>query len=273
MRKGVVVASLISGSGVFAMLLYAESYMMEPSAQIDSVSRDYAVSGFTGVSTAGPQDIEIVTGDEFSVRAEGIERELDQLEVLVEDGVLVVRARRDRENNWNWSWDSDTTFYVTAPAISSVALAGAGNLLLDKAEGERFSASISGPGDIDIGSITVDQANITINGSGDFTARGTANHSIVSITGEGDISANALTSTTATITVVGSGDAEMVVSEDADINLVGSGDVTIAGSATCRVSRAGSGDVSCGIIAGTEPPVLAEEEAGVAEEEALEEES
>src|SRR5688572_19855262 len=52
---------------------------------------DYEVATFERISTAGPQDVEVTFGETHSVRAEGA---VARLEVVVEDGELIIRPRR-----------------------------------------------------------------------------------------------------------------------------------------------------------------------------------
>ena len=117
--------------------------------------------------------------------------------------------------------------------------------LLDRIEGESFSGTIAGPGELSIATMTVDEADFRIGGSGNVTAAGTAREASVSIGGSGEVRAGGLMAQTAEVSIGGSGDVALTVQEDADISIAGSGDVDISGPARCSVSRMGSGEVRC----------------------------
>lgn len=208
--------------------------------------RSYQLSGFDAVGSGGSQEVIVTVGGAHSVRAEGPTEALDRLEIKVEDGTLKIGNKKS--SNWNVGWNRDrpkTIVYVTLPAIRSVAVAGSGDMRVDRVQGDSFQSSIAGSGDIEIGQVQVAQAKFSVAGSGNIKAAGTAQTSSVSIAGSGDVDLGGLQVRTASASVAGSGDIRIHASDTADISIVGSGDVEVGGSAKCNVSRRGSGEVRC----------------------------
>lgn len=209
--------------------------------------RSFDVGTFDGVALAGSHDVVVTVGGAPSVRAEGDAGIIERLDIRVQDGKLRIGTKKG--TNWSASFlrnRAPVTIHVTAPSLSFAAVAGSGDMKIDKVEGDSFSGSIAGSGDMEIGSIAVGSADFSVAGSGDIKAAGTAGTAKVSIAGSGDVDLGAVESRTADVSVVGSGDVRTKAMESADVSIMGSGNVTVAGTAKCTVSKRGSGDVRCG---------------------------
>ena len=209
--------------------------------------RGYEVSDFDEVTAIGPNHVLVSVGPARSVRAEGPQEMLDFMKITVEDGELKILPRKEHRREWDWEWPDTgpATFYVTLPELDAVALVGSGNITVDRASGEAFSAVIAGSGTLDLAAVTVDEANFSIAGSGGLKARGTAQRAHFSIAGSGKVEARGMTSRTASVSIAGSGDADLSASDDVQISVVGSGRVEIAGGARCIVSHFGGGKALC----------------------------
>lgn len=206
---------------------------------------NYQVAQFDEISTVGPQDVVITYGETASVRSEGSPEALSLLEAVVEDGQLIIRPK-DRFNGWAWGRLDDATFHVTVPRLDAVAVAGSGNVRVDRIAGDNFEGSIAGPGELSIGVMAVKEADFRIGGSGNVAvADGVADETRVSIGGSGEVRAGGLRSGTASVSIGGSGDVALTVQDEADVSIAGSGDVNISGPGRCSVTRMGGGDVRC----------------------------
>lgn len=218
-------------------------------------NRSYDVGAFEAVSMVGPHRVVISVGPAYSVRADGSQKTLDDTEVVVEGGRLRIhpidddrwkRGGSERESRDRWAHYEPATFHVTLPRISAAALAGGGDMSIDRVDGDHFAGSVAGTGQMDIAALRVDEARFSIAGSGDLVARGSARRSRVSIAGSGNLRAREVRSDEASVSIAGSGNAALTVEDSARISVVGSGDVDIAGPARCSVSRMGGGRVHCG---------------------------
>lgn len=238
------VAMGLMGAGGAALVLNDDVGPRDSPAEAPAQNKTYALADFDGVSIAGPQDVDIVFGEDFSVSASGSAEALRQLEAVVEDGTLVIRPR---EGQFFGNWDDldDVTFTVTMPAVNRIDLAGSGDVTVDRVTADGFAGLIGGPGTMVIDRIETGEATFTVNGSGDLDASGTVGHVTVTIDGSGAVHAQGLTSTRATIAINGSGEVELTAVDQADVSITGSGDVDISGPAICSVTRTGGGDVRC----------------------------
>jgi hypothetical protein len=247
LRKREIAFALAMGglaAGGAALVLEAEDSSPAPLVAMEDRAT-FDVAPFEEISTIGPQDVVIVTGDSYSVRSEGSPRAIAQLEAVVEDDRLVIRPRGDFARGFDWSSLSGATFYVTTPRLDAISLAGSGSVRIDKVEGGSFTGSIAGPGELAIATLDVDEVDFRIGGSGNVSAAGTAREALVSIGGSGAVRAGGLLSQTASVSIGGSGDVALTVEEEAQVSIAGSGDVDISGPGRCSVSRMGSGTVRC----------------------------
>jgi len=210
-------------------------------------TRSFAVGGFEKIDLAGSPDVTVQVGGAPSVRAEGSKDALDRLEIKVENGTLRI-GRRHEEGGWSFGWHHDgrVRIVVTTPSLSGAAIAGSGDIRVDKVAGARFDGSVAGSGDLAIDHMEVGEAHFSIAGSGDVSAAGKAGNASFETAGSGDIRAGGLETQTASISIVGSGDAQARATQSADIRIMGSGDVHVAGTTNCTIHKAGSGDARCG---------------------------
>jgi hypothetical protein len=206
--------------------------------------KTYQVEEFDQISTTGPQDVVIVYGDEISVRSEGSPQALAQLEAVVEDGRLTI-GPRDGFNWGNWGMLQSGKFYVTVPRLKGIAVAGSGDVKIDRVEGDSFEGKVGGSGKIDIGELKVDEADFTVNGSGSLSVVGTAREARFTVAGSGGAHAGGLRSKEASVSIFGSGNVALTVDEEAQISITGSGNADITGPGHCSVTRVGSGQARC----------------------------
>ncbi|MDB5694402.1 MAG: hypothetical protein JWO81_3465 [Alphaproteobacteria bacterium] len=214
-----------------------------------NVRRDFQVGAFQKVSLAGSHDVVVTVGGAPSVRAEGAQAEIDRLDIKVVNGELTIGTKRDQ--GWSWHFGGGgrhhrVTIYVSAPSLTAAAIAGSGDMKIDKVTGNDFNASIGGSGDMHLASLEVGEARFSIAGSGDINAAGKAQKATISVAGSGDVVAGGFEIGDATVSVLGSGDITARATQTADVSVMGSGDVTLAGTAKCAIHKMGSGDVRCG---------------------------
>lgn len=246
LRKREIVFAVAAGvvaAGGAALILEGDGDGPERRVNANEPSEmTYQLADFERISTTGPQDLEIEFGESFSVRAEGA---VSRLEVVVEDGELVIRPRDGI--GFDWPGFDSTTIHVTMPRLTRVSLTGSGDVSIDQIKGDRFSGLIQGwAGSMLIDGLEVEEADFTINGPGEIVAAGTARATRMTINGPGEIQAGELRSQTAVIGVNGPGDVELAVDQEADVSVQGPGEVDIDGPARCSISTSGPGSVSCG---------------------------
>jgi len=207
-------------------------------------SRTFAVADFTALSLRSSDDVDVRVGTGFSVRAEGPRAELDKLKI--ERVGATLRIGRKDGNGFSWGSTDAVKVFVTMPRVAAAAIAGSGDMTIDRVEGQRFDGDTAGSGNLDVALLGVREAKLSIAGSGDMTLKGTADRLTVSIAGSGDIDASGVKANGASVSVMGSGGVRANVTGAATVSVVGSGDVDLGTGAKCAISKIGSGEVKCG---------------------------
>lgn len=207
-------------------------------------SRSYQLAAFDKIEVAGPYEVKLTTGGKPGASATGGERLLDETEVTVKDGTLVIRPRKKGGVHWGWS-QGKAVFTVTTAMLHGAAIAGSGGIEVDKVDGD-FHGEVAGSGGIRVAAVNGGAVTMEIAGSGGIEAAGKAESVKIDIAGSGDVKAAGLAARTADIGIAGSGNVAANASDSADISIMGSGDVELTGGAKCKVSKAGSGNVRCG---------------------------
>ncbi|MGK6352132.1 head GIN domain-containing protein [Parapedobacter sp. DT-150] len=195
------------------------------------------VSGFHALANSGSIHVEVAFGSSESVRLEGDEAAIREIETIVKDGTLKIGFKKDA---WRQNFGK-VTAYVTAKRLDAVAQSGSGHITISgTVSGKELSASVSGSGRISF-SAAVDAVNAAISGSGHIVANGKASESNVSLSGSGRFEGAELNSQTANLNVSGSGNISIHVTEQLDAAISGSGNINYSGEAHTNVRTSGSG--------------------------------
>jgi hypothetical protein len=209
------------------------------------VDRNYQVGSFDRIALAGAYNTTVRTGSAPSVHARGNQKAIDNLEVEVKDGILVIRHKQ----RMGFSWGSNrgtVTLDVTVPNLRGAELAGSGDINIDKVAGDSFDGAIAGSGNLKLASVEVGKLKLSIAGSGNASASsGRAKSAEYEIAGSGGIDAKGVAAETAAVSIAGSGDVAGQASATASVDIMGSGNVEMTGGAKCSVSKAGSGSARC----------------------------
>lgn len=232
-----VAALALSGCN---MSVNAEDRRLEDGKSIGATA---ATTGeFTKIEAVGPDNIVFVTGNSFSIKAEGDADMVKKLRYAMDNGTIII----GREKGKWWGTDSKSvTVTVTAPTLGKASLAGSGNFTADRMSGDEVSVELAGSGNAKVGAVAAKSFASEIAGSGDVSVAGKAERAEYSVAGSGNVDAAGLVATDAEVSIAGSGDVTLNASGKVDASIAGSGNVSVTGGAKCSSSSMGSGKVSC----------------------------
>lgn len=197
---------------------------------------------FTAIEGVGPDNIVFVTGDTFTIRAEGDAEQIKKLRYAMDNGTIII----GREKGQWWGKDSKgITITVTAPTLAAASLAGSGDFTADKMAGDKVSVELAGSGSAKIGDVTGKNFKGEIAGSGSVSVAGKVESAGFDVAGSGNVDAVNLSSVNADVDIAGSGDVRLTASGAVKVDIAGSGNVSVSGGAKCTQSIMGSGKVNC----------------------------
>ena len=205
-------------------------------------SQAVTTASFSKVNTVGPDNVVFVTGDAFSIKADGDAEVMKKLRYSVKDGVIIIGRTK---GDWLSSDGNGVTVTITAPALTEAALAGSGSFTADEMTGDDLNLAIAGSGDASIGTIAGKKLEGKIAGSGDVVLSGKVDEADFAVLGSGSIDAQKLTATDADISIAGSGDVSLNATGKVDAKVAGSGSITVSGGAKCESKSMGSGSIDC----------------------------
>ena len=113
-----------------------------------TVSRNYQVGNFEKIEVAGPYEVQVRTGANPSVSANGPQKLLEKTTVEVKDGKLIIRPEHKRSwfNFGGWSTHGKATLMVTVPQLTAATIAGSGGIRIDKVKADDFKGVVAGIG-------------------------------------------------------------------------------------------------------------------------------
>jgi hypothetical protein len=245
--------------------------------------QELKLDSFTKINFRAAGKLILRQGSPQKVEVEGSRDYIEELEIRVEGGKLVMG--RDNWKGWNWNdRDDRITMYVTIPDIEAVSVSGSGDLVAEnkitardldlkvsgsgslemeadasggmsadvsgsghielKGKAHDFESHVSGSGRVKMEVDITEKVEFGISGSGKVYASGKAQEVKASISGSGEVLAERLVVDKCEIRISGSGGVEINVNKELDANISGSGSVRYSGNPSHVNSHAsGSGHV------------------------------
>ena len=194
----------------------------------------------TKIKVAGSVDVEVSPG-EPSVKVEADGNLIPYIVTEVEDGVLKVYMK----NLINFNTSNNIKVYVTTPLLTSVAVAGSGDVIANGEfdNGDKMSFKIAGSGNITM-TVYTPRIDVDIAASGNLNLKGETKDLSVNIAGSGNFEGTDLKAENAKVKIAGSGDVFLFADVKLDAKIVGSGNIQYKGNATVERKIVGSGSIS-----------------------------
>jgi hypothetical protein len=223
----------------------ARTALMFNKALVSEESRD--VSGFTGISSGGSFKVYVVFGQKESLRLEGNEDILKEIETRVENGTLRIGFKKTVNCSF---WRSGINIgrinvYVTAVKLNSLTCSGSGDIEVKGAvKSASIQTTVSGSGSISL-QVSSDSYVASISGSGHITATGTTKAANIQVSGSGNFRGRDLRTESSNVRVSGSGNIDIMADNAITATVSGSGNIRYGGNATMiTTTKSGSGRVS-----------------------------
>lgn len=215
-------------------------------ASATAAERGYTVIGFDKIKVEGPFTVIVVTGRSGAARASGSNAALERVSISVQSGTLVIKPYKSGWGGWPGEDPGPVTVRVTTPNLVSAALAGSGQLRINKIRGARLGLFLAGSGQLTVDDIATDRLTLVQSGSGEVSIAGTSLLADISMSGSGSLRTNGLSIGDLKLVARSSGSATIAARRSAKVDASGSGSVTVTGNPACTGSNVGSGTVVCG---------------------------
>lgn len=198
------------------------------------------ISNIYEVKTSGSIDVEIHSGEKYSLVVENDENLLKYVITEIDNGVLNVHYKD------GYSMINDhARVIVTAPSLEKLVSSGSADITTKGLikNSNQIEIATSGSGDINA-EVDAPSVKVTGSGSGDITLSGRTKDFDCKISGSGDVKCADLKSENAVVHVSGSSDVHVFASVSLKVNVTGSGDVYYGGNPSSpEIHITGSGTV------------------------------
>jgi hypothetical protein len=198
------------------------------------------ISDVHSLKTSGSIDVEISSGDNYSLIVEDDENLIPYIITEVSNGVLSIHYKDGYS-----IMDDNAKVMVTVPSLNKIITSGSADIEghgIIKSE-NRLELVTSGSGDIEL-EVDAPAINVIGSGSGDISLSGRTKDFNCKISGSGDVKCSQLKTENANISLSGSSEAHVFASVSLKVNVAGSGDVYYSGNPTSpEIHISGSGTV------------------------------
>lgn len=211
---------------------------------------------FTKVVNEGSFNVYIIQDTISEAIVEAESNLVPYIRTIVNGETLIIDTRESINSN------IPINVYVRTPEINSIKLSGSGTMSTDSLTGDNVEIKISGSGNINA-NVDAGILNATISGSGDMwinavaettytkisgsgniNLSGYSNDGDFNITGSGKIQAYEFTMESLEANISGSGNMYLYVMQYLQVKISGSGSVYYMGNPSLDVSITGSGSVN-----------------------------
>ncbi len=176
------------------------------------------VSGsFHAIAFSGAFDVDVVAGAKPKVKLKGSSRDLENVQLTVDDGVLAIH-QGTRFPFWN---REALELTIVAPELDHILCHGATHLNVNDLQGEHFALDLHGPTDV-----TLDGAVESLK---------------IVLSGTGHVDSTALAAKVVDVALSGSGRIDVQAQTRLDVEIAGTGQIGYKGSPEIHKSIAGTG--------------------------------
>lgn len=211
-----------------------------------AAERTLSVTDFDKLRVDGGFIVDVTTGRGTSAKIVGSQAAIEATNVVVQGRQMVIRKNASAWGGYPGQTPAIATIRITAPALINVWVNGPAKVSVDRLKGARVAAAVEGAGELNIGVVTADDANIAQVGSGRLSIAGTVANLTMTARGAGTLDAGRLEAADAKLTSESAGQVTVAVKRAVTGTVAGSGSVTVLGKPACTLKTTGSGTVICG---------------------------
>lgn len=230
-------SSLLVPAGLLAFAAVAAAVLVQP-ARADTKS--YSLSGFNEVAASAGVDVVLKQGP-FSVVATGDGKDIERLDISVQDSKLVVSYKS------GISWFGHlgrSVVTVTAPTYAGIVASAGADIDADGLNLADTRLAASGGADIEVKNMTARTLDVTASAGADIKLSGNCTGLIAAVSGGADYSGGEMKCQTADIRASGGADAHAWASVSAKGHASSGSDIRFGGNpASVDKQASGGGSV------------------------------
>jgi hypothetical protein len=223
--------------------LFLAAAIILAATSADAATRNFGVTSFTKIRVSGPYKVSVATGVAPFARASGSPAAIDRVAIEVRGDTLVVQSNP----SWGGYPGSDpgpVEVTLGTHELGSASLIGSGSVAIDRIRGLSFSLTIQGSGASAIGNASVDQLNVSLEGTANAKIAGKAGKLTALVRGISTLDGAGLATPSADFSVDGTATIDANVTDTAKVNGWGPATVRLTGRPACNLKVQGSTTVT-----------------------------
>ena len=195
---------------------------------------------FTKIEMEGGAAVNLVQGNEHSIKVESTQRVVDRVRTEVKDGVLVIDYRDKKLFEF---WDDKLTLTITLANLTSFRVDGGVQLKADDLELGNLDFTINGGASVKMNNLSIDTLNMSMAGGGDIHVSGIAETLLIDVSGGTNFEAGDLRCAKVNVEIAGAANVVVWATDTLDLDLAGAYSVSYWGSPEITQSIGGIGQV------------------------------
>jgi hypothetical protein len=199
-----------------------------------------AVSGFSGIDMGTIGKVVLSQGSAESVTISGSDNLVPLILTNVKDRILFIETTEDIRVR-SFTREDLLTITIVVKDLSSLTLSGLGDLQMGSLTTPKLTLIMSGGGLLQVSQLATDELNVTLSGGGKVELAGEARQATVELSGAGEVNSPDLKIQTANVSLPGLGKCTLWVTEQLTGNISGAGNVSYYGNPKTDVTNTGLG--------------------------------
>lgn len=195
-----------TASAMVALVAAGAAYAHDSNPEVE---KTYDLAGFEEISIKGVYHIDVQVGQPFSIKASGSKKDMDKVEIYVEDGVLILDSKNNGPKSIKLNNNEGIDTVITLPSLEGLEIAGV-------ASGN-------------VRAIDADDFQLEFAGVGEMTLSGKCGDLDVDMAGIGELDARGLKCEDVNVDLAGMGEASVYASERVDADAAGMGEINVYG--------------------------------------------
>lgn len=206
-------------------------------APVVADTKVYPADGVRRVVFTLPGELVIKPGPEEKLIVQAEPKVLAKIDVATQGDTLTLRSKG------SFKTDQVLRFTLTIKRFRSLRATGSGSSEVEGFSGGDMEIEAGGSGDIDLRNLRPERIDLSISGSSDIAATGSARTLVARIEGSGNIEAESLPARTVKARLEGSGTIRVHAQETLEAVLNGAGDIEYKGKARVSKTINGAGSI------------------------------
>ncbi|HEY7033878.1 MAG TPA: head GIN domain-containing protein [Thermomicrobiales bacterium] len=205
------------------------------------VSEPREVAGFTDIDLSGTGSLHLTQGETETLTVRTDDNILPLIQTEVRDGTL--RIWIDGRGHPHGIGPTQLSYEVGVKSLAAITVSGAAQIETGSLVGDDLRLNVSGSAQVSLVELTATSLHVDSTGGSSFAVAGTVDQQAITINGAGEYQAKGLASRSAIVEVNGAGHAAVRVGEELNVTVNGAGVVEYLGNPKVQQQVQGVGVV------------------------------